>query len=142
MLAQRTPDQFVIGMIRDPLSWEHWPTARAYLDPALALSDDEWPQVEADLSSEAKQLWVVMDGLRIIGTAITRMALTKRGEVIEVYLVGGESAPLWLAALDNMLCENAPPGVVGLRAYGREGWKRPLAAQGWRVSSVSYEKAL
>lgn len=138
----KSQPELLIGMIRDPLQWDRWPEARAMLDPALQRSDDAWPEIEAALSFDDMQLWAVLDGQSLLAAAVTRIALTKGKEVIELFLLGGEQHQRWLAALDDTICQNAPPSCVAIRAFGREGWKKPLGVQGWRVSAVAYEKAL
>lgn len=143
MSALPKPDDLTIGMIRDPLSWVHWPVAKAFLDPALARADETWDQVEADLASNAEQLWAVMDGSSVIAAAVTRIAQTCRGEVVEVYLVGGKDSPRWLAALDAQIEQASRDiGCIAMRAYGRQGWVAPLGKLGWKQSFVAYEKPL
>lgn len=143
MSALPKQDDLTIGMIRDPLSWDHWPIAKAFLDPALMQGDEDWPEVEDDLAWDRKQLWAVMDGEALIASAITRFSLTRGGEVVEVYLVGGNDYNRWLAALNDLIESGARElGCIAMRAYGRRGWINPLRALGWRESFIAYEKAL
>jgi hypothetical protein len=138
-----TPD-LLIGMIHSPVTWEHWPTAKAMLHPALMRSDEDWPAVERDLQSNANQLWVVMEGGgQLLAVATTRIALARGGEVAEIYLVGGSDLERWIAELDATIAASAREiGCIAMRAYGREGWRKSLGALGWRVKAVAYEKAL
>jgi len=132
--------QLVIGMIADPLSWDRWPEAKALLTPALDESDEDWPGVESDLSTECAQLWAVLNGGTLMAAAITRMVLTKGGEVAEVFLVGGHGFREWIGPLHDVIARSAQEvGCVGMRAYGRAGWMPSLRALGWRQCFVGYE---
>lgn len=132
-----------IGMIADPLSWALWPVAKAYLDPALAESDQHWPEAEADLASEATQLWVVQRGGDLLAAAVTRITQGRKGEVAEVFLVGGRDFRRWIGPLNDVIATSARQiGCVALRAYGRIGWRDILKAFGWRLSFVGYEMEL
>lgn len=135
-----TPD-LLIGMIHAPLSWEHWPAAKAFLDPALMRSDEDWSEIEASLAKETHQLWAVMEGGNLLAAAVTRVALARGGEVAEVYLVGGHDFERWIGALNGEIETAARQiGCIGMRAYGREGWRKPLAALGWRVNAIAYQR--
>ena len=140
---QSTSADLVIGRIGAPLAWSRWAEAKAFLMPALDRSDEEWPEVEAALSTDSMQLWVVLDGDAMKAATVTRIAQTKRGEVVENFLVGGAGMEDWLAPLNDEIAKQAKEiGCVAMRAYGREGWKPSLKALGWKVCAVAYEKAL
>lgn len=141
MSALPKPDDLTIGLIHDPLSWAHWPVAKAFLDPALMMGDEDWPEVEAALTANEQQLWAVMDGNTVIAAAVTRIALTRGGEVVEVYLVGGDDYRRWIAALnDTIEVASREIGCVAMRAYGRLGWLKTLTGLGWRPKVLAYEK--
>lgn len=143
MSALPKPDDLTIGMIRDPLSWVHWPIAKAFLHHALMQGDEDWPEVEAALSNNEQQLWAVMDGNAVIAAAVTRIALTRGGEVVEVYLVGGDDFRRWIAALNDTIEVSAREiGCVAMRAYGRMGWLKTLGRLGWKAKTLAFEKPL
>jgi hypothetical protein len=138
----KTPE-LLIGMIHAPLGWELWPSAKAMLHPALMLGDEDWPEVERDLSTNAMQLWAVMEGGDLLAAAVTRVAQARDGKVAEVYLIGGADSRDWLGPLNDQIEESARDiGCIAMRAYGREGWKRQLGAMGWKVRTVAFELAL
>lgn len=142
-LPKTQPPELLIGMIHAPLTWEHWPVAKALLHPALMLSDEDWPAVERDLTSNDNQLWAVMEGGDLLAAAVTRVALARNGEVAEVYLIGGSDFPRWIGELDATIETSAREiGCTAMRAYGREGWKKPLAALGWKAKAIAFEKLL
>jgi hypothetical protein len=141
MRAALNPEPLLIGMIANPLSWDRWPEARALLHPALMMSDEDWPAVEAALSSNEHQLWAVMEGGDLLAATVTRVALARGGEVAEVYLVAGHNFERWIADLDATIEQSARNiGCIGMRAYGREGWRKPLGALGWKPVATAYGK--
>lgn len=143
MSALPKTHDLLIGMIRGPLSWEHWPAAKAMLHPALLTGDEDWPEVEASLQANNHQLWAVMEGGDLLAAAVTRVARARGGKVAEVYLVGGHDFERWIAALDATIEESARDiGCMAMRAYGREGWRKTLKAQGWTVSALAFQKEL
>jgi hypothetical protein len=140
-LPKTEPPELLIGMIRDPLSWALWPAAKAFLHPALMLGDENWPEVEASFQINEHQLWAVMEGGDLLAAAVTRVALARDGRVAEVYLVGGQDFERWIGALDATIESSARDlGCVGMRAYGRPGWKKTLGDLGWRVNAVAFQK--
>jgi hypothetical protein len=139
MRAAKAPQQLLIGMIANPLTWDRWPEARILLHPALMMSDEDWPAVEAALSSNGHQLWAVMEGGDLLAAAVTRVALARGGEVAEVYLVGGHDFKRWIAELDATIEQSARQiGCIGMRAYGREGWRKTLGGLGWKPVALAY----
>lgn len=143
MSALPKTQQLLIGMIHSPTTWEHWPAAKAFLDPALMRGDEDWPAVEARLQTNEQQLWAVMEGGDLLAAAVTRVALARGGEVAEIYLVGGNDFTRWIGELDAAIEESARNiGCIGMRAYGREGWRKALGSLGWRVNAIAFEKAL
>lgn len=143
MRAALKSPHFVIGRIGNPLSWDRWPEARALLLPAIERSDENPEAVEAGLADEKLQLWCVLEGEAMRAATVTHIANTKRGEVVEVYLVGGAGMEAWIAPLnDEIEAQSREIGCVALRAYGRKGWRDPLAELGWKSTAVIYEKAL
>lgn len=142
-LRNPEPDNLLIGRIGAPLSWCRWPEAKALLTPALATSDEEWPSVEADLQTGDCQLWAVFDGNLMLAAAVTRIAQTKRGEVVEIYLVGGTDYARWIAPLNDEIEDEARQiGCTAIRAFGRKGWTNILSDLGWKPGAIAYEKAL
>lgn len=131
-----------IGMVADPLSWASWARAKAMLHPALMQGDEDWPEVERDLASNDKQLWAVLKGGDLLAAAVTRVAQTRDGEVAEVYLVGGTGFRKWIKPLNDQIERSAREiGCVGMRAYGRFGWRDVLMTLGWKPSFMAYERS-
>lgn len=132
-----------IGMVASPISWEHWPLARTLLDPALAQSDESWPETEAELLSGEMQLWAVLERNTPIAVAVTRIAQTKRGEVAEIYLCGGQKHEAWVEPLTSTIAKSASEiGCVAVRCYGRKGWAKSLIPLDWKMKAVSFERSL
>ena len=134
-----------IGLIADPLNWPLWPAAKAFLDPALARSDETWADVEEQLAECRAHLAVVMQkgGDPLLAAAVLRTIRAKHGDVTEVFLIGGKQHRRWTRPLSDALVSGArDAGCVGLRAWGRPGWKGILTACGWRSDVLCYERAV
>ncbi|MFT8736590.1 MAG: hypothetical protein ABF760_03910 [Zymomonas mobilis] len=137
-----------IGIVAHPLEWVGWPAARNFLEPALKRSDEDWSNILPELAEGHLQLWAVLQSDNndcdiLYAAAITRIVTTQAGEVAEIHLVGGRDFDLWIADLSEIIAHSAKEiGCIAVRAYGRTGWRRPLAKLGWQEKTVAYEKAL
>jgi hypothetical protein len=112
-----------IGWIPDPIGWDRWEEAKAYLEPARARGDfpDVWEPDEL--------LWAVIDGDELLACA-TAWLSTER--YVEVKLVGGRDRHRWLAKLDEAIgAAAAEAGATRMTAIGRRGWLRELMRLGW-----------
>ena len=117
-----------IGSVPNPQEWEHWPQAREYLEPARKLGGFE-SVIDPD-----EALWAVMDGDELIACATAWLG----DGFVEVKLVGGKDYRRWLGPLDDMIGAAAKEaGATRLVAWGRSGWTKVLAAQGWETSRMS-----
>ncbi|ODU22780.1 MAG: hypothetical protein ABS87_01020 [Sphingomonas sp. SCN 67-18] len=138
-----TLPELEIGMVADPLSWSLWPQAKAMLDPALARSDEDWPQVAPALVRNDMQLWAVLERGSLLAAAVTRVVVWGSREAAEIYLVGGENQRRWIRQLNDTIAASAKDiGCVVMRAYGRLGWRDILGALGWKIKVVVYERTL
>lgn len=69
-------------------------------------------------------------------------------DVCEVEWVAGERYQEWLGDMSEAICKAAQcENAERVTAYGRTGWKRPLAALGWQFTGMGqgfacYEKVL
>lgn len=136
-------NNLTIGLIGQPLEWELWTAARDMLDPALAHSDETWPEVEARLASSHDQLWAVIDGDELVASAITRLIPGRLGEVAEIFICGGRGFRRWASALtETIIAAAQDKGCTAVRCFGRKGWAPTLAPLGFKESFVTFEKAL
>ncbi len=132
----------VIGLVKNPLQWEHWSEAEAMLDPALALSDETWIDVKRALDADTMQLVaVVREGGDPTAVAIVRTIKTKVGDMIEIFVCGGRHFHEWAIDLANAIEDGARrTGCVGVRTWGRPGWKTIFKPLGWKADVVCFEK--
>ena len=132
-----------IGLIPHPLAWDRWPEARALLSPALDLSDETWEAVESQLFEGKADLGAVLKGGDLYAAMVLRTIEGKEGPVTEVFLIAGREYQLWVPRLSSMLAEwSLKSGCVGLRAWGRPGWKRILEREGWTTPVIGFEMDL
>lgn len=113
-----------VGAIPDPLNWEHWPQAEAFLEPARKMGNFD-TVIDPD-----EVLWVAMNDDELLGCATAWL-----GEgFVEVKLVGGRDYRRWIAELDSIIGAAArQAGAAWLQAMGRAGWRKTLPALGWAV---------
>lgn len=117
-----------IGSVPDPLNWERWPEAEAFLEPARKLGGF------ATVIDPDEALWVVMDGDELLGCATAWL----QGELCEVKLVGGWDHRRWVKELDQVIgAAAAEAGATMLTAWGRAGWVKTLRAQGWENQKMA-----
>ena len=113
----------IVGAVGDPLKWDRWPEAKAYLEPARARGDFK------DVIEPDEALFVVMDGDEMLAAAT---AWLSTDGYAEVKLVGGRERHRWLRELDETIGAAARgAGATRLIAIGRRGWARELGRLGW-----------
>ena len=128
----------LVEVVPDPLNWEHWEQAKAFLEPA-AKQGGFAQVIEPD-----EELFAVIDG-ELLAVATAWFAKDER--FVEVKLVGGKDHRRWLKALDDRIGACAKEaGATSLRAFGRRGWTRFLRANGWEAfeldDSTAYVRLL
>lgn len=119
----------IIGAVADPLLWDRWPEAEAYLEPARARGD--FPSCLG--TNEA--LFVVLDGDELLAAATAWLSTDR---YVEVKLIGGRDHRRWLKALDDVIGAAAvEAGATRLLAIGRLGWWKAIKPYGWeKLGSV------
>jgi hypothetical protein len=111
-----------IGSVTSPREWTHWKAAEAFLEPARKLGGF------AEVIDPDEALWAVMDGDELIACATAWLG----DGFVEIKLVGGRDHRRWIAELDDVIGRaSRDAGASRLTAYGRGGWTKILAAQGW-----------
>jgi hypothetical protein len=113
-----------IGSVPDPLNWECWPQAEAFLEPARRLGGFD-SVIDPD-----EALWAVIEDGELLGCATAWLG----DGFVEVKLVGGRDHRRWVKQLDDMIGAAAKQaGAAWLQAMGRAGWRKSLSALGWAV---------
>lgn len=128
-----------IGVVLSPRDWEHWDKAEAYLEPARARGDFD------SVLDDDESLFAVMDGEELLGVATTWLSVHG---FVEVKLVGGRDHRRWIRELDAAIGSAArQAGACRLIAWGRTGWVKTLARQGWEAirmddGDMAYQRRL
>lgn len=113
----------LIGVVPNPRTWARWDEAEAFLEPARARGD--FPSVLDD----DELLWAVMCGGELLACATAWLSVDA---YVEVKLIGGRDAPLWLAELDRRIgAAAAEAGATRMCGMGRRGWWKHLKRLGW-----------
>lgn len=116
----------ICGAVADPLSWDRWPEAEAYLEPARARGDF------ASCIEPDEALYVVMDGDELLAAATAWLGESEGETYVEVKLVGGRDYRRWIREMDEAIGAAArDAGATRLVAIGRAGWTKSLKALGW-----------
>jgi hypothetical protein len=115
----------VIAVVADPLSWDRWPQAEAFLEPARARGDFE-SVIEPD-----EELFAVLGPSgELLGAATAWFDIERR--FVEVKLVGGREFRRWIGELNDELGRLARlAGAERMVAIGRRGWGKILPRLGW-----------
>jgi hypothetical protein len=111
-----------IGSVPDPLNWDRWAEAEAFLEPARKLGGFE------NIIDPDEALWAVMEDGELLGCATAWLG----DGFVEVKLIGGRDHRRWIPQLDNMIGLAArEAGAKWLQGWGRRGWSKTLGALGW-----------
>jgi hypothetical protein len=112
-------------VVADPLNWDRWPQAEAFLEPARARGNF------ASVIEPDEELFAVLDHSGELLGAATAWFDTER-RFVEVKLVGGREFRRWIGELNDAIGSAAKEaGATSLCAWGRKGWTPALRALGW-----------
>jgi hypothetical protein len=115
----------MIVVVADPLSWDRWPQAEAFLEPARARGNFQ-SVIEPD-----EELFAALGPSgELLGVATAWFDVERR--FVEVKLVGGRDFRRWVGPLNDELGRLARlAGAERLVAIGRCGWGKILPRLGW-----------
>jgi hypothetical protein len=114
-----------IAVVADPLNWDRWPQAEAFLEPARARGNF------ASVIEPDEELFAVFDHSGELLGAATAWFDTER-RFVEVKLVGGREFRRWIGELNDELGRLARlAGAERMVAIGRRGWDKILPRLGW-----------
>jgi hypothetical protein len=118
--------------------FDFWPYARPLIKAAIdATNLSDFADIESDVFDGKQLLWLAWSG-KIEAAATTHLSRN----VCTVTAVGGYQRERWIALRAKIEKYAKDEGCHTIRAYGRKGWERVLANDGWRVEHVILEKAL
>ena len=115
-----------------------WPIARDLIRSAIERTDlSDFDGIEKDVLAGDQLLWLAISD-RVEAAATTHLSRN----ICTVTAVGGYQRERWLALRAKIEKYAKDEGCHTIRAYGRKGWERVLANDGYRVEHVILEKAL
>lgn len=115
-----------------------WPIARDLIRSAIERTElSDFDDIEKDVLEGRQFLWLAISD-RVEAAATTHLCRN----VCTVTAVGGYQRERWLALRARIEKYAKDEGCHTIRAYGRRGWERVLANDGYRVEHVILEKAL
>lgn len=92
--------------------------------------------------SGAHQLWVAVDedSEKIVGAVTSQVTVYPQTKKLILHMVGGDQLRLWKRQMLDLLHRWAVDnGCSGVEFWGREGWAKVLAEDGYVRSYVMYE---
>jgi len=109
---------------------------RAWIEAALEYSGGthNFDDVAEGLASGKMQLWPAPKGC-----IVTEIVVYPRKKVLNVFLGGGELEQI-MDMHQDVITWAKSQGCEALAMTGRFGWKKPLAAHGWKAVHSSYIK--
>ncbi len=118
--------------------FEFWPHARGLIKAAIdATNLSDFADIESDVLEGKQLLWLAWSG-KIEAAATTHLSRN----VCTLTAVSGHQMERWLSLRAKIEQYAKDEGCHTIRAYGRKGWERVLANDGYRVEHVILEKAL
>jgi hypothetical protein len=98
--------------------------------------------IREDIAAGRAQLWIVWDGNEIIAAATTELIQMPSKKVCVLGSCAGRDLRKWDHFLADLEAFAKREGCDRLRIYGRPGWKRILARNGYQAPWDVLEKAL
>jgi hypothetical protein len=115
-----------------------WPLARDLIRAAIERTDlSDFADIEKDVLAGDQLLWLAISD-RVEAAATTHLSRN----VCTVTACSGHQRERWLSLRASIEKYAKNEGCHTIRAYGRKGWERVLANDGYRVEHVIIEKAL
>jgi hypothetical protein len=115
-----------------------WPIARDLIRSAIERTElSDFADIEKDVLSGDQLLWLAISD-RVEAAATTHLSRN----VCTVTAVGGYQRERWLSLRSEIEKYAKNEGCHTIRAYGRKGWERVLANDGYRVEHVILEKQI
>jgi len=96
------------------------------------------------LLSGAAELWLILDEKQQFAAFLTtEMEIAVNGaKRLLILELAGRGGPDLTALLPQLEAIARAEGAAHICAYGRLGWRRALAAQGYKIATVKYTKEL
>ena len=137
-VIEQTPELLACPAQDVPKLWRLvWPV----LERAVSRQDEFTEQdVYEDLCNKKSQLWLAVEGSRLLGVGVTQIAVYPRKRVCLLLYVAGEGWARWRHLLDGICDWARSQGCAELEFSGRRGWLRKLPD--WQFKHVTMSKRL
>lgn len=124
------------GFVPNPLEQDWW-TSKQLLAGAMERFGNEWLDLEDSLRDGRAQLW-----LAVTNKPVAAMVTRRDGDVMEVWLAGGDVLSGCVPFLEIAERAARSNGMTKGRITGRKGWARVLEPWGWECSGDDLVKEL
>jgi hypothetical protein len=122
---------------------EFWPLARRYVHAAMdRVGLQSARDVEFDVRTGHKLLWLVVEDDKVRGAIVTRLMNNGPERVLEITALGADvsAAKPRLSLIEKLEDFARAEGCAAVRITGRRGWARAL--RGYRTKAVILEREL
>lgn len=117
-----------------------WPHVNKFILEAMVRGGGECSNVETDLFDGLSQLWIALDGAKIIAAAITSLGIVNNEKTCTIVACGGDELARFGHFINDIEKFAKAEGCAAVRINGRLGWKRALI--GYGLQSVVLRKEL
>ena len=95
--------------------------------------------IKSYLSDGLYELWVVMDGTKIVAAITTRIIEYPERRALAMDFIGGTRMKEWLPQAQKTIEQFAVDNNCShLEGYGRKAWGRWLGKYGWEPDYIAY----
>ena len=122
-----------------------WDDVVKILEPAVKTAKGKLSVKDVyDYISEGfYELWVVMDGKKMIAVITTRVIEYPERRALAMDFIGGTRMKEWLPMVQDVISRYAKDhNCKYLEGYGRKGWGRWLGKYGWKPDYIAYKMEL
>ncbi len=129
------PEHYMVRGIPATMVFRFWPFAAPFVKRALDRTAGEYTanDMYSFLLDGLAQLWLVYDGKRVVGAAITEIANYPKQRRLRILAIAGANLPRWNATIDETLSQWAlTKQCTAIEAYVRRGLVVGLRPLGYR----------
>ena len=120
-----------------------WPYVRDMIDEGYAATGEITPPDLPQWLAAAKgQLWLSVDGGRIVAALTTSLVPMRNGLALRMICCGGSRLELWKDCHKQIEDFARVEGCDRILSEGRPGWERVFKLDGYKVTRVTLEKRL
>ena len=122
-----------------------WEDVKKVLKPAVETAKGKLSikDVKEYLHQGFYELWVVMDGTKVVAAITTRVIEYPERRALAMDFIGGTRMKEWLPEVQKTIEQFAKENKCShLEGYGRKAWGKWLDKYGWKPDYIAYRMEL